>query len=157
MSIQPVYPPVGARMEDQPGFWLRIGASLISQIYGRTLQGSGLGLPDWVALRLIADAGGLAPSRLADCMATTRGGASKLVGRLEQRGLVQRRAAPGDRRGQILHLTAEGMRLAISLAACAAATEDAFFSALAPGEIALLQEMLTRLAERHGHTCPCGD
>lgn len=144
-------------MEDHLGFWLRVGASLVGQAYARSLQDSGLSPPDWMALRLIGDAGTLAPSRLAECMATTRGGASKLVTRLERRGLVRRDTVPGDRRGQILQLTVEGLGLVLRLTAVAAAAEGAFFAALAPCEAALLQQMLTRLARANGHSAPCRD
>jgi DNA-binding MarR family transcriptional regulator len=42
----------------------------------------------------------------------TKGNVSGLVDRLEQSGLVERRAIAGDRRSFALHLTDEGRRLA---------------------------------------------
>lgn len=151
MSVQPVRAPVGARMEDKLGFWLRIAASHLNQDCARRLQHGGLTPPEWVALRLIGDAGAMAPSWLAEAMATTRGGASKLVSRLEARGLVQRTAAPVDRRGQVLRLTAQGLALSIRMTETADEVEGAFFAPLSPDEATLLRSLLARILRERGH------
>ncbi|MGA1835949.1 MarR family transcriptional regulator [Herbiconiux sp. 11R-BC] len=48
---------------------------------------------------------------LADTIGITPGAASKLVDRLETRGLVARQSNPADRRSSVLALTAEGQAL----------------------------------------------
>jgi hypothetical protein len=80
-----------------------------------------------------------------------RGGASKLVSRLEARGLVQRTAAPVDRRGQVLRLTAQGLALSIRMTETADEVEGAFFAPLSPDEATLLRSLLARILRERGH------
>ncbi len=48
------------------------------------------------------------PSDLADALPITRSGTTRLVDRLEQDGLVERRSCESDRRGNLILLTREG-------------------------------------------------
>ncbi len=157
MRVQQIEPLTGPRIEEQTGFWLRVVAGLLNQGLTRSLKSADINPPEWLALRLIGDSGGLAPSRLAECLATTRGGASKLVTRLEKRGLVQRDVASSDRRGQVLQLTGEGARLANRLAAVAGEAEAAFFRDLSPLDLAALRALLVRAAVSQGHPADCGN
>lgn len=51
---------------------------------------------------------GLSMAELNRGILMTQGGLSKLVARLEQRGLIERRPVPGDRRATCLLLTTDG-------------------------------------------------
>lgn len=52
--------------------------------------------------------GGMRPSELADRRHLSRSGATRLIERLEQEGLVERRSLHGDRRGSLVALTPAG-------------------------------------------------
>lgn len=54
---------------------------------------------------------GLRPSELAERALLTRSGITRLVDRLVDRGLIERRVCPTDRRGQLVTLTPRGRRL----------------------------------------------
>ncbi len=49
-------------------------------------------------------------SQLAEAVLVTRSGLTRLVDRLERRGLVERRKCPSDARGFLARLTHEGSR-----------------------------------------------
>ena len=49
-------------------------------------------------------------SQLAEAVLLTRSGLTRLVDRLERRGLVERRKCPSDARGFLAVLTEEGLR-----------------------------------------------
>ena len=49
-------------------------------------------------------------SELAEAVLLTRSGLTRLVDRLERRGLVERRRCPSDARGFFAALTGEGLR-----------------------------------------------
>ena len=53
----------------------------------------------------------LQPSALADAIVLSRSGLTRMVDRLEDAGLVLRRACPGDRRGIHVELTEEGAEM----------------------------------------------
>src|SRR5262245_50289632 len=49
--------------------------------------------------------------RLANTLACDASNVTGLIDRMEERGLVERRAGPSDRRVKVLHLTPTGLRL----------------------------------------------
>jgi len=51
---------------------------------------------------------GLRPTELAERVLLTKSGLTRLLDRLVERGLIERRACASDRRGQLIVLTAEG-------------------------------------------------
>ena len=51
---------------------------------------------------------GVRPTDLAERVLLTKSGLTRLLDRLVERGFIERRACPTDRRGQLIVLTAEG-------------------------------------------------
>ncbi|MBU6423204.1 MAG: MarR family transcriptional regulator [Chloroflexota bacterium] len=87
---------------------------------------------------------GVRPSDLAERALLTRSGMTRLLQRLEERGLVERHACPLDRRGRFVALTPPGRRL---LRRAAPALLRGLGAALAPLSADDLAA-LTRAAER---------
>ncbi|MDE3722699.1 MarR family transcriptional regulator [Nocardiopsis sp. N85] len=94
----------------------------------------------------------LSPSRLADILLITRAGMTKRVDRLEARGLVTRRVAPGDRRSLRIRLTPEGLALIDAAVADHAENENRLLGLLTEQEAhafdAVLRKLLAALEER---------
>jgi DNA-binding MarR family transcriptional regulator len=76
------------------------------------LRDLGLSIAQFDLLSTLTESEGLSQSEVAARLYVTKGNVSGLVDRLEQSGLVERRAIAGDRRSFALHLTEEGRRLA---------------------------------------------
>ncbi len=77
----------------------------------RTLtEDAGLSLPDYIVLFRLAQSGGEGTrmSELADAAVFSRSRISHAIRRLENEGLVERRACPTDRRGSYGYLTESG-------------------------------------------------
>lgn len=89
--------------------------------------------------RELADALGMPPSRFVPFADT-----------LEERGLIERRRNPRDRRLHAVHLTRAGRRLLGELSVAARANEDELCAALSPDERALLVALLSRIAVDQG-------
>ncbi len=73
---------------------------------------------------------GLTMGELSRRLMVSNGNVTGLVGRLVGEGMVERRRAPGDRRSQIVRLTAEGARV---------------FDRMAPAHQAWIEELLAGL------------
>jgi len=73
-----------------------------------------------------------------------------LIDGVEERGLVERRRDPQDRRNHALYLTAEGARLMEQLGRVAVAHEDAVCAGLDPEERQRLAALLERVAANQG-------
>ena|ERR1043165_4319754 len=132
------------------GYWLRFVSNHVSQAFSARLAARGVLVAEWVVLRELFGRADVAPSDLATGLGMTRGGVSKLVDRLAERGLVARVAGTADRRYQALVLTAAGKALVPRLAALADQNEVEFFGHLGAAKRALLGGLLRDLVTHHG-------
>ena len=82
---------------------------------------------------------------MLDSMMLASGTISHRIDRLEQRGLVERRPDPSDKRVVLVRLTTAGKRVVDAAIVDHAANETALLSGLAPRERAQLESLLRRL------------
>ena len=90
---------------------------------------------------------------IADALGYDRGQLVGLLDELEQRGLVERRRDPDDRRRHTVSLTPDGKRALGKLRALAAKLEDDFLAVLDDDERARLYALLRQLARKHLPRC----
>jgi len=87
-------------------------------------------------------------SDLAEQTALSTSGTTRVVDRLEDRGLLARTAAPGDRRGAYALLTAAGrQRLTDDVPELVATIEQCFTGALLPDQLETFLASLRRLRD----------
>lgn len=103
-------------------------------------------------LRLIAWQPGRSQQELARTLGTPPSRLVLLVDSLEERGLIERRRNPGDRRHYALYLAEGGTSCMRQLASVGAAHEDDICAGLDADERARLGELLERIAARQGLT-----
>jgi DNA-binding MarR family transcriptional regulator len=107
--------------------------------------------PQTGLLRLVAQQPGQSQQALAQQLRTPPSRLVPLVDHLEERGLIERRRNPEDRRNYALYLTSEGGKfLKTKLGPIGLAHEDDICSALTAAERNQLHELLTRVAEQQG-------
>ena len=90
---------------------------------------------------------------IADALGYDRGQLVGLLDELEDRGLVERRRDPADRRRHIVRLTPAGKRSLAKLRALARQLDDDFLASLDEDERAQLHALVLRLAEQHLPHC----
>lgn len=93
---------------------------------------------------------------IADALGYDRGQLVGLLDELEQKGLVERRRDPSDRRRHTVHLTAEGRSTLAKIRKLAAALEDEFLAVLDEEQRLQLHDLLRQLAEQHLPNCAPG-
>ena len=77
----------------------------------RHIQSLGLCLSDFGVLEALLHKGPLPVNAIGSLVRLTSGSITAAVDRLEEKGLVERRGDPGDRRARVVHLTAAGRKL----------------------------------------------
>ena len=101
-------------------------------------------------VRLISREPGLSQQAIARRLGTPPSRLVALVDDLEQRGLIERRRNPGDRRNYALHPTAAGEQAMGALSQASLEHEQAISAPLTQAERAQLSELLGKLAAAHG-------
>ncbi|MBN9107592.1 MAG: winged helix-turn-helix transcriptional regulator [Pseudonocardia sp.] len=108
--------------------------------------------PQTGLLRAVAAAPGQSQQALAKVLGTPPSRLVALVDQLDERGLVERRRNPADRRLHALHVTSAGEKLLRRIAEVGRAHDDAVCAALDDDERATLRALLGRIADEQGLT-----
>lgn len=140
-----------SRLDDHLGYWLRSLSNLVSRAFAERLEGHGVSVPQWVALRCLYDIKGATLRELAAAVDVDEGALSRMVERLQQKGWVAREADPADRRAVRIRLTDVGERLVPVLAREADENDRAFFGVVDEDERRRLLETVQTLLARNGH------
>ena len=124
------------------------GAQLADAELGRGLAQHGL-QPGWfdllAALRRAGRPFELSPTQLMATTMLSSGGMTKRLDRLEDAGLVERRADPSDRRGTLVGLTKQGRELVDAALVTHVGNEERLLKALSASERRALDELLRKL------------
>lgn len=137
-------------LEDHLGFWLRFVSNEVSGRFRAHVEAAGVSVSEWVALRTLYDHDAMTARALIDALGMTKGAVSKVLDRLEQKGLARRTEDPDDRRAQRLALTASGRALVPRLAALADENDAHFFGHLDVETREDLARTLRALVEARG-------
>jgi DNA-binding MarR family transcriptional regulator len=87
----------------------------------------------------------LSPTRLGKGLMLSSAGVTSRLDRLERRGLLRRTPDPDDRRGVIVELTDEGLKLVDAAVAANTVNEEQILSPLSADEIATLEALLRKV------------
>jgi DNA-binding MarR family transcriptional regulator len=101
-------------------------------------------------LRVVHTSGGISQQSLAEHLRILPSRLVVLIDELEERGMVERRADPGDRRSYALHLTNEGRETMKAIGRVARDHQDALLASLSTQERDLLASLLLRVANQQG-------
>ncbi|MBS1701122.1 MAG: MarR family transcriptional regulator [Armatimonadetes bacterium] len=133
-------------LDSHIGYWMRTLSNHVSHSFERKLAVKGVSVAEWVVLRLLFD-GEAFPSQLAKQMGMTKGAISKVVDRLDSKGLLEIEAGIGDRRSQTLRLSDSGRSLTPVLAELADQNDAEFFGHLNEDERKYLLAIMRRLSD----------
>lgn len=131
------------------GFWLRFVSNQVSSRFEALLAEHSTSVTEWVAMRALYGNKTVTHADLINTLGMTKGAASKIISRLEAKGLAKRQPAKDSLRGQILLLTQAGNELVPKLAALADQNDAHFFGHLADNQRDGLLALMKALVSHH--------
>jgi DNA-binding MarR family transcriptional regulator len=120
-------------------------ARLLRTVFARRVRGLGLTRAQWLALTRINRRQGVSQSELSDMMEIEKAPAGRIVDRLEEKGWLERRAEPSDRRVNRIYLTELGARVHAAIAPLADTTVGDALAGLTPVEQAQLVALMSKV------------
>ncbi|HUZ98013.1 MAG TPA: MarR family transcriptional regulator [Gaiellaceae bacterium] len=132
----------------------RVGIAVKMETMDR-FEEAGFNAYHYGVLALLDEGARETQATIADALGVDRSMLVGLLDQLEERGMIERRRDPNDRRRQMVSLTAAGKRQLASFRKMVQKIEDAFLAPLDEDERATLHDLLLRVAaERDSRFAP---
>jgi len=139
--------PSSAHGTASPAFLLtQVGAHAAAK-FAERLRALDLSPPHAGILRAVNASGGISQQALADHLHILPSRLVVLIDELEERGMLERRADPADRRSYALHLTDKGRDTMKAIGRLARDHQDAILASLSSDERDLLASLLRKVAD----------
>jgi DNA-binding MarR family transcriptional regulator len=126
----------------------RLGMTVKKQAM-EELEAAGYSAYDYGVLALVAEGACRTQGTIADALGLDRGQLVGLLDGLEERGLIERKRDPNDRRRHSVLLTTDGKRQLSRLRSIVERIEDEVFAPLEEDERRQLHELLVTVARYH--------
>jgi MarR family transcriptional regulator, transcriptional regulator for hemolysin len=142
-------------MSDSLGILITDSARLLRRRFDARARGLGVSRAQWQVLFALSRNEGINQAGLAEALDVETITVGRMVDRLEEAGLVERRADPADRRAWRLHLTPRAHPILAELRAVAEAVMAETLAGLGAEGEAQLAALLTRVrANLHAREAP---
>ena len=134
------------KLEDFLPHRLAVAATRVNRLLSRRFEdASGVSIPEWRVLAVIARFGVLSPSVVGERTNMDKVKVSRAAASLVARGLLKQSQDPTDGRGRLLRLTRKGTLACQSLMPLAITLEEELAQGLGRAEWTTLQRALVRL------------
>lgn len=134
-------------MERRVGTVLAQVARLMRRAFDERAREIGVTRPQWQVLSVLLRHEGIKQGGLAELLEVEPITAGRMIDRMQDGGLVERRADPADRRAWRLYLTDKGHEIVGRLQPLATETSDEALSGVSETEQADLLRMLDKMLE----------
>ncbi len=132
------------------GYWLNRLRGLVHAGFDAALAAEDVSVAQWAVMITLYRGDAVTPLEVARFIDVDAGALTRLIDRMEAKGLVRRVAITGDRRSMRLALTDRALSITPRLATLADQNDRVFFGVLSADEHATLRRLLGKLLRGQG-------
>jgi DNA-binding MarR family transcriptional regulator len=137
----------GKSLRFNGSIWCNLDIALrnLDQVFGQVVQPLGLTVIEWYILRALYEQDGQHASELARAVGRAATSFTPNLDKLQNKGLIERRADPADRRAVRIYLTDEGKNCKNSVRKSAKEIDSQLSALFADGKFDSFQQVLAEL------------
>jgi DNA-binding MarR family transcriptional regulator len=135
-----------------PGHLIRRAHQISVAVFNAHLAAADVTPVQFAILNALSDTPGADQITLANRVAFDPATSGSVIGRLESKGWVERRADPVDRRRKLLVLTPQGLQALAGMKSAVAAVQAEILSPLSPAQQSQFMLLISQLVA--GHAAP---
>ncbi|MGC3987077.1 MAG: MarR family transcriptional regulator [Pseudorhodoferax sp.] len=147
------YGPTSYNPSDSVGYLMRRILSSVASAVERELESTGLTHAQWIPLFKLSVQPGATVAELARQCELDAGAMTRLLDRLEAKGLCQRERSSEDRRVVRLALTEQGRAVADQIPVALSRVQNAYLAGFSREEWLLLKSFLSRILDNAQQGC----
>lgn len=127
--------------------WCNLDIALrnLDQVFGRAIQGYGLTIIEWYILRALYERDGQHASELARAVGRAATSFTPNLDKLQDKGLIERRPDPSDRRAVHIYLTRQAEALREDIMSSGEQIDQQIADMFDPREFDIFQNVLAQL------------
>lgn len=144
-SNNPLFTAEAYRVQDGFGFVINALRARMMAVMDRELAALGITSAQWAVLVQVADTPGCTAAALCRRVHYDTGSMTRMLDRLEDKGLIRRARSDNDRRAAYLYLTDTGREVHDQLPGHAARVLNAHFEGFTREEVVTLRGLLDRM------------
>lgn len=129
------------------GLKLTVIARLIRKQFDHSTTSIGITRAQWTTISVVAGRPGATQRGIAALLEVGEAAAGRLIDRLCEEGLLERRADPADRRSHLIYLKPAADAVLQQLIVLGEAQEHRAFRGLSPEELSTLDALLDRVSD----------
>ena len=134
-------------LHSSTGYWVNRLAHSMDEVFQARLSEHGITRGLWPILAALHRGDASTPAEVARFVGLDASAVTRLLDRLEEKGLLARRPNGSDRRSVMLELTAEGKELFPKLAACSKETKEKFLQGVTQEDAATLLRIIKKMLD----------
>ncbi len=147
IAAAPLFSAENYRIEESFGFLINALRARLMAVMDRELADLGITSAQWAVLVQVADTPGCTAAALCRRVHYDTGSMTRMLDRLEEKGLIRRARSDHDRRAAYLYLTETGQDVHARLPAHAARVLNAHFEGFTREEVQTLRSLLNRMLQ----------
>jgi DNA-binding MarR family transcriptional regulator len=135
------------------GFLLHDVSRLLRRRFEQLAGGTGLTRSQWQTIAFLSRSEGMSQVALAECLDIEPITLTRILDRLSDKGLIERRPDPADRRRWALYLTPAAVPILKEMESLGEATRSEALHGVAPRDLVVLEQTLNRMKANLWPTC----